>query len=72
MGEAEEYRWRRGALRGAGDAGLDAFADARPGRGDAGAELLSRSSDALVRRLDFDASRRSASCSNEPGFGTPT
>lgn len=66
IGEAEEYRCLRGVARGAGDAGLEEAGWLRAGRGDAGAELLSRSAAALFRLPERDASNRNASCSREP------
>lgn len=76
IGEAEEYRWRRGAARGAGEAGaglagLAGRLRAGRGRGDAGAELVSRAAAAAASLLaafreERDASSRNASCSKEP------
>lgn len=61
IGEAEEWRLRGGlGVRGA-RGGLAARGEAR---GEAGAELVSRS--ARPRRPARDASRRNASCSREP------
>lgn len=74
IGEAEEYRGRRGAERGAGEAGagLSGWLRAARGRGDAGAELVSRAiADAVLCAAfldDREANNRKASCSNEPNI----
>lgn len=77
IGDADEYRCLRGGVRGAGTSGpaLAGWSRAGRGRGEAGAELHSRAaaraaelalSALSARRDDRDASRRNASCSNEP------
>lgn len=69
IGEADEYRWRRGGVRGAGSSGGAACARAGRGRGEAGAELHARAAaapPASPRRDDRDASKRNANCSREP------
>lgn len=64
IGEAEEYLCLR--CLGAGEA-VEAEAGAeRAGRGDAGAELLSRTTPELVLRPPRAANNRNANCSKEP------
>lgn len=66
MGEAEEYLCLLEGARGAGEAGAGVAGLLRAGRGDAGAELVSRDIPPTPRFPDLDANSRNANCSSEP------